>query len=101
MRFRMDMALSVGVLDVFIVDRKAVGTGTGVASVKGSVRKAVSEVVLTLGQKRHIRHEPPVPRKTFAVWERIQSGHVALLHTGGPSALVPCIFAAKRVMKGS
>ena len=90
------MALSVGVLGVVIVDTKPVVTGAGVASVKGSARKAVSEVGL---RDTIVMSLPFLVGPWLSGREYLQSGHVdqlALLHMGGSSALVPCIFAAKR-----
>jgi len=91
-----------------VFEPEAVETGTGIASVKNSVGKPVSEIVPPLSHKRHIRCESPVPRWTFAVWERIQPGDVdqlAALCMGNSSSssarLVPCVFTAKRVMTGS
>jgi len=85
---------------MIVVEPEAVGTGAGAAPVKGSVDNAVSEDSAT--------RDTSVPRWTFAVLEKIQSGHVdklAPLRTGGSSfssaPLVPCIFTAKRVMMES
>jgi hypothetical protein len=65
----------VGVLSAIVVEPEAVGTGA--ALVKGSVGNEVSEDSAT--------RDTSILRWTFAVWERIQSGHVdqlASLRTG-------------------